>query len=61
MAMTDYHPTTNEMRFSGSNGNTLRRKAKYPYNWDEAQGYRFVGDSADSLAWKNEYKRLYKK
>ena len=63
MANTAYTPNSSDMRYNGSNGQSgkeaLRINAKYPTEWDEVDAYRYVGNKADSLQWKKEYREKY--
>ena len=60
MANTPYNKDISKMRYNGSNGgDTVRINSKYPSHWEETVGYRFVGDKADSLQWKKEYREKY--
>lgn len=48
------------MRYSGSNGyDAVRKGSRYPAKWEDIEAYRFVGDKADSLQWKKEYRERY--
>lgn len=64
MANTAYTEDVNNMRYNGSNGeagkDAIRINSKYPVDsWDDVTAYRYVGNSADSLQWKNEYSQRY--
>lgn len=60
MANTPYNEDISKMRYNGSNGgDEVRVNSKYPSHWEETVGYRFVGDKADSLQWKKEYREKY--
>jgi GH24 family phage-related lysozyme (muramidase) len=60
MANTPYNKDISKMRYNGSDGgNGVRINSKYPSHWEETVGYRFVGDKADSLQWKKEYREKY--
>lgn len=63
MANTAYTPNSSDMRYNGSNGQSgkeaLRINAKYPTEWDKVDAYRYVGNKADSLQWKKEYREKY--
>lgn len=64
MANTHYNKDTKQMRYNGSSGgtseNSIRINRRYKVtDLDAVQSYRFVGNHADSLKWKNEYKAKY--
>lgn len=63
MANTAYTPNSSDMRYNGSNGQSgkeaLRINAKYPTEWDKVDAYRYVGNKADSLQWRKEYREKY--
>lgn len=64
MANTAYTEDVNNMRYNGSSGgdeeDAIRINSKYPAgSWDDVTAYRYVGNSADSLQWKNEHSQRY--
>ena len=63
MANTKYNADSSNMRWNGSNGDSgegaVRINSIYPSDWETMQAYRFVGNKADSLQWKKEYREKY--
>lgn len=65
MANTPYSENRADMRYNGSSGGddegSIRINATYygDQSWDDVTAYRYVGNSADSLQWKNEYNQRY--
>ena len=64
MAETPYNNTNENyegehMRYSGNAGHELRNNAKFQAPWDSLRAYTFVGNKADSLQWKKEYREKY--
>lgn len=65
MANTPYSENRADMRYNGSSGgeseDNIRINATYygDQPWDDVTAYRYVGNSADSLQWKNEYNQRY--
>lgn len=60
--MYDSDDSQGQPLFNHSNGgrdeSAIRKKAKYPHH-NPYLTYEFVGTPADSVQWKNEYKKLY--
>lgn len=62
MANTSYNEVPKAVKFNGSNGgDAVRINSSYPVDsWeDNTKAFRFVGDKADSLQWKKEYREKY--
>ena len=62
MANTPYHEVPKAVKYNGSNGGSdVRINSSFPVTrWeDETKAYRYVGDKADSLQWKKEYREKY--
>lgn len=62
MANTPYHEIPKAVKYNGSDGGSnVRINSSYPVDsWeDNTKAFRFVGDKADSLQWKKEYKEKY--
>jgi hypothetical protein len=62
MANTPYNEAPETVKFNGSNGGVqVRINSSYPVgSWeDNTKAYRYVGDKADSLQWKKEYREKY--
>lgn len=63
MSNTNYDADSTNMRWNGSDGGTGEKAKRinsiYPMDWESAQAYRFVGNKADSLQWKKDYREEY--
>lgn len=62
MANTPYHEMPKAVKYNGSDGGAdVRINSSYPVDsWeDNTKAFRFVGDKADSLQWKKEYREKY--
>lgn len=62
MTNTPYHEVPKNMRYNGSNGGKdVRINSSFPIDgWESStKAFRYVGDKADSLQWKKEYREKY--